>query len=46
METGQAAGLAAAVCAKQGGLPVQQTPLEALLALVHQYGSCCEESSC
>ena len=45
MEMGQAAGLAAAVCARQGGLPVQQTPMEQLLSLVHQYGSCCEEQA-
>lgn len=44
METGQAAGLAAAVCLLNGGVPVQETPVDKLLEKVHEYGSCIENS--
>ena len=44
METGQAAGLAAAVCLLNGGMPVQETPVDKLLKKVHEYGSCIESN--
>ena len=44
METGQAAGLAAAVCLLYGGMPVQETPVDKLLEKVHEYGSCIESN--
>ena len=44
METGQAAGLAASVCLLNGGVPVQETPVDKLLEKVHEYGSCIENN--
>lgn len=39
METGQAAGLAAALCCQRGGIAVQELPAEAVVAAVKAAGS-------
>ena len=40
METGQAAGVAAAICAKEGNIPVQCVNSAAVVSAVRNFGSC------